>query len=104
MVMAIYVFAGTMIGTPSPSGHELDALVFLPLQISLLFDLIVFKLEAPASSLESAVVYSWPAHTACAHDRPSVMKVHGWTACRAASVMAQASAPGMSSTRSGGVP
>ena len=53
MVMAIYVFAGTMIGTPPPSGHELDALVILPLQIFLLFDLIVFKLEAPASSRES---------------------------------------------------
>ena len=49
--MAVYVVAvRTVIGIPPPSGHELDALVFLSL---FLLDLIIFKLEAPASGRES---------------------------------------------------
>lgn len=55
MRVAIYVVAvGTVIGTPAlPSGHKFDALVIFPLQILILFDLNVFKLEAPAGRRES---------------------------------------------------
>ena len=53
VVMAVHVVAvGTMIGTPAPPGHKLDALVFLPLKIFFLDDLII-KLEAPPGRRES---------------------------------------------------